>query len=61
LLKQAGFYPEAINGEYNSATVKALGAFQKSRGIPSNNAMGELPLAALLKHDTNHVVPSLTR
>jgi len=61
LLKQAGFYPEAINGEYNSATVKALGAFQKSRGIPSNNAMGELTLAALLKYDTNHVVPSLTR
>jgi general secretion pathway protein A len=61
LLKQAGFYPDVINGEYNNATVKALGAFQKSMGISINNSMGELTLAALTKYDTSYAVPSLTR
>ncbi len=59
LLKQANFYQDAINGSYNSATVKAVQEFQRSMGIPINESVGELTLAALTRFETNQAVPSL--
>ncbi|NVN89529.1 MAG: AAA family ATPase [Desulfuromonadales bacterium] len=59
LLKQAGFYHEVINGEYNDATTKALVAFQQSKGISANETMGELTLTVLSTYDTSVKAPSL--
>lgn len=61
LLKQAGYYPGDIDGEYNKSTIKALRDFQQSRGIVANNSMGELTLALLSRFDTNQTAPALTR
>jgi len=59
LLKQAGFYKDAINGDYNSATIKAVREFQRSWGIVDNATVGELTLAVLSRFDTLHAVPTL--
>jgi general secretion pathway protein A len=60
LLKQAGFYGEAIDGNYSTATAKAVSDFQRSVGIPRNESVGELTLAVLVKFYTSHSAPSLT-
>ncbi|OGR23526.1 MAG: hypothetical protein A2X79_08265 [Desulfuromonadaceae bacterium GWB2_53_15] len=59
LLKQANFYQDTIDGSYSSATVKAVQEFQRSRGIPVNDSVGELTLAALTMFEINQAVPSL--
>jgi hypothetical protein len=59
LLKQAGFYQDPINGIYGASTAAAVRKFQQSIGIPANDSLGELTLAALSRYDTNHKVPSL--
>ncbi len=60
LLKQAGFFRQAIDGGYNSTTIKAVREFQHSLGIPVNDSGGELTLALLSRHDGAHASPSLT-
>ncbi|MFA7060168.1 MAG: AAA family ATPase [Pedobacter sp.] len=59
LLKQADFYQDAIDGFYSVATTKAVREFQRSRGIPINDSLGELTLAALTKFEINQIVPLL--
>jgi murein L,D-transpeptidase YcbB/YkuD len=59
LLKQAGYYQDLIDGDYSSATARAVREFQQSMGITANDTLGELTLAALSRFDTNHKVPSL--
>lgn len=59
LLKQAGFYPDQIDGAYSSATVEAVRAFQHSLGIDGNDSLGEVTLAALTRFDSKHKIPSL--
>ena len=59
LLKQANFYQDAIDGSYSIATTKAVRQFQRSRGIPINDSLGELTLAALTRFETNQIVPLL--
>lgn len=59
ILKQMGHYPGTISGDFNDATVKALNAFQQSRGIPVNNSMGELTLALLSISDVDIKSPAL--
>lgn len=59
LLKQAGFYQDAIDGTYSIATASAVRKFQHAKGIPLNESLGELTLAALSRYDRNHRVPSL--
>lgn len=59
LLKQAGCYRQAIDGAYSAATIGAVRQFQRSRGIPANDAGGELTLALLSRYDTVQRVPSL--
>lgn len=60
LLKKAGKYDGAIDGDYSSATTKAVTEFQRSTGIPRNEAVGELTLAALLKYQTDKKAPSIS-
>jgi peptidoglycan hydrolase-like protein with peptidoglycan-binding domain len=60
LLKQAGFFQDATNGIYSNSTIKAVNRFQQSMGIPPDNSLGELTLAALTRFDTTHRIPSLT-
>lgn len=59
LLKQANFYQTAVDGFYGSATAKAVQDFQRSRGIPVNDSVGELTLAALTRFETKQSIPSL--
>lgn len=59
LLKQAGFYQDAVDGFYGSATAKAVRDFQRSRGIPVNEAVDVLTQAALTRFETSQNVPSL--
>ncbi|MBK5276794.1 MAG: AAA family ATPase [Desulfuromonadales bacterium] len=59
LLKQADFYQDALDGTYSDATASAVKRFQRAQGIPLNESLGELTLAALSRYDTNHKVPSL--
>lgn len=59
LLKQVHFYHDAVDGYYGTETVKAVREFQRSRGIPVNDSVGALTLAALTKFETNQTVPSL--
>lgn len=61
LLTEAGYYQQAVDGEYNAATIRAVRQFQISLGIPANDSGGELTLALLSKYDTTHKTPSLTR
>lgn len=58
-LKQAGFYPDTIDGDYNGNTIKSVNKFQQSRGITIDNSVGALTLAALSKYDTSHTTPTL--
>ncbi len=51
LLKQSGYYKDAINGVYNEETIKAIHDFQGSLGIAFNDRVGELTLAALSIYD----------
>jgi len=60
LLKQAGRYKGPIDGDYSSATAKAVNDFQHSLGIPQNEAVDELTLAALVKYQTNKKAPSIS-
>src|SRR5512133_585522 len=60
LLKQAGFFHDAINGIYSTATITAVNSFQQSMGIARNDSLGELTLAALTRFDTAHRRTSLT-
>lgn len=60
LLMQAGTYKDAIDGTYSIATVKAVSDFQHSAGIPRDESVGELTLAALTKYYTNQKVPSIS-
>lgn len=60
-LKQAGFYHEAIDGAYNSATIKAVTDFQQTVGITVNDSVGALTLAALSKYDASLTTPTLLR
>jgi general secretion pathway protein A len=60
LLQQAGFYKEAINGAYTTATIRAVNSFQHAMGIASDESLGEITLAALIRFDTAHKIPSLT-
>ncbi len=60
LLKQAGIYKDAIDGNYSTTTAKAISDFQRSAGIPRNATVGELTLAALVKYYTSQPVPSLS-
>jgi general secretion pathway protein A len=59
LLQQAGYYHDLIDGDYSTATARAVREFQQSMGVTDNEALGELTLAALSRFDTNHKVPSL--
>lgn len=59
LLKQAGFFNGETDGVYSSATAAAAGKFQKSKGIPVNESLGELTVALLSRYDTGRKVPSL--
>lgn len=59
LLKQAGYYHDLIDGDYSTATARAVREFQRSMGIADNETVGELTLAALARFDTSHKVPSL--
>jgi hypothetical protein len=61
LLKRAGFYNDAINGIYTTATVSAVTSFQHTMGISTDESLGELTLAALIRFDTAHEIPSLTQ
>lgn len=61
LLKQANFYQDVVNGSYSNATVKAIQDFQRSKGIPTNDSVGELTLALLTSFEANQAVPSLKR
>jgi general secretion pathway protein A len=61
LLKRAGFYRDAIDGDYSDVTARAVNEFQRSRGIPENKGVGELTLAALTSYDTTHTIPYLNR
>jgi hypothetical protein len=60
LLQQAGFYNEAVNGTYTTATIRAVNSFQHAMGIASDESLGEITLAALIRFDTAHKIPSLT-
>jgi general secretion pathway protein A len=60
LLKQAGFYQGEIDGDYSTLTADAVGKFQQSAGIPANESLGELTVAALTRYATSYKVPSLT-
>lgn len=53
LLQKAGTYRDGIDGYYGSATAKAVGDFQRKTGIPPNDNVGELTLAALAKYSPN--------
>jgi general secretion pathway protein A len=59
LLRQAGYYHDLIDGDYSTATSRAVRGFQQSMGITGNETLGELTLAALSRFETNHKVPSL--
>jgi general secretion pathway protein A len=61
MLKQAGFYDDAINGTYTPATVRAVTSFQQTLGITTDESLGEITLAALIRFDTAHKVPILTQ
>ena len=59
LLLKAGRYHEAISGTYSDATVRAVTDFQQSSGIPRNDTVGELTLAALSRFNSGkHLVPN---
>lgn len=51
LLKQSGYYKDAINGVYSEETIKAIHDFQGALGIAFNDRVGELTLAALSIYD----------
>lgn len=57
LLQQAGMYKDNIDGNYSTATAKAVSDFQRSAGIPQDDSVGDLTLAALVKYYTNQKVP----
>lgn len=59
LLQKTKNYKGEIDGVYSVATAKAITDFQKSAGIPPDESMGELTLAALTKYYTNQKVPTL--
>lgn len=60
LLKQAGFYHDAVTGKYSTATITAVNRFQQSMGIAPNNSLGEQTLAILTRYDKAHKIPTLT-
>ncbi|HXE96453.1 MAG TPA: AAA family ATPase [Dongiaceae bacterium] len=60
LLRKAGTYNGAIDGNYNTITARAVGDFQRSAGIPPDETVGELTLAALTKYYPNQKMPSIT-
>jgi len=60
LLKQAGKFKDEMDATYSKATAKGVSDFQRSLGIPQNEAVGELTLAALARYNTNKKVPSIS-
>lgn len=58
-LKQAGYYKEAVDGDYSSFTIKATHDFQRSRNLAVDDTVGEATLAALTSFDTVRRVPTL--
>lgn len=60
LLHQAGTYNDVIDGNFNTATAKAISDFQRSAAIAQNATVGELTLAALVKYAANNKKPSLS-
>jgi general secretion pathway protein A len=60
-LKQAGFYRNAVDGDYSSATIGAVREFQRSQGIAVDESVGELTLAALSRYDMGHPIPFLRK
>jgi general secretion pathway protein A len=59
LLMQAGFLRDAVDGDYNAATVAAVLKFQRANGIPANESLGELTVALLCRYDRGRTFPSL--
>ena len=59
LLKQADHYLDEVDGFYGRATAKALQEFKLSKGIPINDTVGDLTLAALTRFEIDQAVPSL--
>ncbi|MBR5345093.1 MAG: peptidoglycan-binding protein [Clostridia bacterium] len=53
-LKELGYYTGPVNGEYDSATVTAVMAFQTSRNLDSDGKAGTSTLTAL--YDENYTV-----
>lgn len=60
LLQKAGTYNDVLDGNYGTATVKAVVDFQRSAGISRDETVGELSLAALARYYTNGKVPSIS-
>jgi len=60
LLKRAGFYPGEIDGDYSTLTADAVGRFQRSTGLPVNESLGEMTVAALTRYTAERRVPSLS-
>ena len=60
LLKRAGRYNGEIDGDYSAATEKGVIDFQRFAGIPQNETVGELTLAALVKYSANKKAPSIS-
>ena len=60
LLQKAGTYKGPIDSNYSIATTRAVTDFQQSAGIPRNETLGELTLAALTKYSGNQKVPSIS-
>ena len=58
-LTHADSYHGPIDGTYGTLTVKAVRDYQQSIGIPFNETVGELTLAALSRHGDIQNVPSL--
>lgn len=59
LLQQAGYYHDLIDGDYSTATARAVREFRQSMGISDGETSGGLTLAALTRFDATHKVPSL--
>ena len=59
LLKQAGYYNDAIDGAYNTITATAVTAFQRAQGIRADRTVGAVTVAALTRFETGRGVPKL--
>jgi hypothetical protein len=60
LLQKAGTYNDVLDGNYGTATVKAVVDFQRLAGVSRDETVGELSLAALSKYYTVGKVPSIS-